>query len=133
MAGQTINAVQGPPIMLASFDGDGKADLAVFRPSTGHWYVRQSVSNFGYSDFFDFGWGHQDDVPIAGDFDGDGKADVTAYRPSSGSWYVRLSSRNFDYNFETYQWGNPGDIPLVADFDGDRKSDLVVFRPSSGT
>ena len=31
---------------VSDFDGDGKTDLAVFRPEEGGWYVRHSASNY---------------------------------------------------------------------------------------
>ena len=70
------------------FDGDGKADITVFRPSTGIWYVRNIVT--GLYDFYQ--WGLAGDIPVPGDYDGDGKADIAVYRPSTGIWYIRNSS-----------------------------------------
>jgi FG-GAP repeat len=42
------------------YDGDGKADIAVFRPSTGEWFVRQS-STFTLVTLV---WGGSNDIPI---------------------------------------------------------------------
>ena len=46
----------------ADYDGDGKVDPAIFRPSTGGWYVLKSSSN--YTTSFGVLWGLSTDVPI---------------------------------------------------------------------
>jgi len=114
----------------ADFDGDGKADMAIFRPSWGAWFILRSDSN--WTTYIAKGWGTNGDIPLAGDFDGDGKADMAIFRPSWGAWFVLLSGSNWT-TYIAKGWGTNGDIPLAGDFDGDGKADMAVFRPSWGT
>jgi hypothetical protein len=52
-------------IPLASdFDGDGRGDLVVWRPSTGEWYLRYSSTGFSYGNAAVFQWGLTGDEPI---------------------------------------------------------------------
>ena len=111
------------------FDGDGKADITIYRPSAGVWYVLGSASNF--TTYGTYAWGVNTDVPVPADYDGDGKTDVAVYRPSTGTWFVLKSSTNFSA-FTAYQWGIPNDIPVPGDYDGDGIADIAVYRPSNG-
>jgi hypothetical protein len=108
------------------FDNDQKAELVVFRPASGNWYV-SGATFFGV-----FQWGLPGDIPMSGDFDGDGKADLAVWRPSNGTWYFLYSS-TYGATGNVVQWGLPGDVPVAGDFDGDGKTDLAVWRPSTGT
>jgi len=117
LAVEDANANAGPP-----------ADLAIWRPSDGYWWVLGGPG----SQFTTQQWGMQGDKPVPGDYDGDGKTDFAVYRPSNGYWFIIESSTGNSYSFG---FGNTSDIPLAADFDGDGKSNAALFRentPSSG-
>jgi hypothetical protein len=115
LAAEDANAAAAPP-----------ADLAIWRPSTGVWWVMGGPG----SQQFAAGWGANGDIPAPGDYDGDGKTDLAVFRPTAGAWYVFKSSDN---NWFGVSFGMGSDTPVAADYDGDGKTDIAVYRPSNGT
>ena len=124
----TVNGIAGPPRSRADFDGDGKTDVSVFRPSEGNWYLNRSTAGFSV-----VRWGLSGDVVAPGDYDNDGKTDVAVFRATAGpgaDFYI-LNSATSTMTFA--EWGTTGDVPVVGDYDGDGKSDIAIFRPSTGS
>lgn len=110
----------------ADFDGDGKTDLSVFRPSEGNWYLNGSTIGFTVVKF-----GVAGDRLVPGDYDGDGKTDIAIFRALDGpepDFYI-LNSNGFTVT--SLAFGSPGDAPVLGDYDGDNKADVAVFRQSN--
>jgi uncharacterized delta-60 repeat protein len=124
----TLARYFGDPRKRSDFDGDGKTDISVFRPSDGYWYIDQSTAGFTA-----IHWGLEGDWLATGDYDGDNKADTAIFRPSpvagQADFYI-LNSNGFIYT--AISWGSPGDIPVASDYDADGRDDTAVFRPSDG-
>ncbi|HSL22713.1 MAG TPA: FG-GAP-like repeat-containing protein [Vicinamibacterales bacterium] len=120
------------PVMVmpsrVDFDADGRADLGVYRPSAGMWYVL--LSSAQYAAAMAQNLGTTGDVPTPGDYDGDGRTDFAVFRPSTNTWYVLRSDSGYTMSI-VRGWGMVGDIPVPADYDGDGRTDIAVFRPST--
>jgi len=107
-------------VKAVDFDHDGVDDIAVYRPTTGEWFIRGSANGL-----FDLQWGGgEGDIPVPADYDGDGKVDLAVYRPDSGRWLIRPNRSEILGDI-------PEDVPIVGDYDGDGKADLAIFRPGS--
>jgi hypothetical protein len=107
------------------FDGDGLADISIFRPLNGQWWYQQSFDNLVRA----FQFGTPTDKAVPADYDGDGKTDHAIYRPSTGEWFVLRSS---NLTFFSVPFGVSTDKPAPADFDGDGLADICVFRDAEG-
>ncbi len=111
----------------ANYDADLKTDIAVWRASTGTFYVLKSED--GRFEAVHFGLAG-DNPTVTQDFDGDGRADFAVTRRENGRliWYILGTSSGF----YAAQFGLSTDRPVRGDYDGDGRADLAVYRPAEG-
>ena len=112
--------------VTADYDGDGRSDIAVFRPSNG---TLDNVQ-YGRGGMSTFQWGINNDIPVPADYDGDGMVDYAVFRP--------LDCQAVDYLMMA---NGSGELPVGsaqrhpgADGRQRRQQDgnCLVFRPSNG-
>ena len=114
--------------LFGDWDGDGKSDIAVWRPGTQSYFYIQLSSNSDPNAFIVVPWGIATDYPVTGDFDGDGKDDFCVTRNINGQkvWFILPSGGG---GFRAITFGLEDDIEMSAgDLNGDGRDDLVVIR-----
>src|SRR5438552_16971139 len=113
----------------ADFDRDGKADFAVFRPSTSTW-----LSGSSKGDNAELQWGRGTDVLVPADYDNDDRTDFAVWRPENGVWYIHQSA---DDSVLLVRWGMAATrttafVPVPADYDHDGETDLGLWNSETG-
>jgi hypothetical protein len=119
------------PGVVADYDGDRKADLAVYRPGASvgaqsFWFYRGSFNNPSGNVTY-VPWGLNGDKPGPGDYDGDGRADFVVKR-GGGFWLYQTTAGMTSMGF-----GLPSDQVIPGDWDGDGKTDVAVIRASGAS
>jgi hypothetical protein len=119
--------------VIGNYGGDRKDDVAVYRTTTGTYFVSDGASSFRAQPWGTFAT----DVVVPGDYDGDGITDFAIWRGridgTSGIWFILESTTQ---TLRAQQWGIGStagvDRPVPADYDGDGKTDLAVVRNADG-
>ena len=128
--GATVQRVLGKPGDIPvpyDYDGDGRTDTAVWRPSTGQWLVVNSLTG----QLRTVQWGLFGDTPQPGDYDGDGKADLAVWRPSEGKWWIK----GYINGFTGYRvGGGVGDVAVAGHYSAANFiTDAALWNPSTAT
>jgi hypothetical protein len=120
--------------VAGDWNGDGIDTVGVFRPATGEWLLTNgpNTNNTTPPINFQFVFGQNGDLPIAGDWNSDGfdtpglfRAGITQFILSNGFQSV--------IDITPFTFGALGVKPMAGDWDGDGVATIGVFNPGTGT
>ena len=115
-------------IVVADFNGDGKADLATGDEASLSVFLGNGDGSFQTP--VQYAFGNTVNALAVGDFNGDGKADL-AVAASDPNLNVLLGNGDGTFTmFATYEVGTGGHPETIgtADFNGDGTADLAILR-----
>jgi len=129
----TVNMAAISSGVCADYDGDGKADPALYDESTGTWKVKLSSANYYLVTTTLNGLGGPGSASVSADYDGDRLADPAVYHEQTGRWIVLPSSLGYAVAIVLGQTlGGAGYSGMPADYDGDRLADPGVYQRTQG-
>jgi hypothetical protein len=111
--------------LMGDWNGNNQDTFGVFRPSTGQFFLRNTIST-GFADHA-FVFGNPGDIPITGDWNCDGQDSVGVFRPSTGEFFLRPNLLS-DAEVIALVFGNPNDQPVAGDWLMSRCDSIGVFR-----
>lgn len=125
--------LNGGQLIQTDYDGDRKADPALYNETAGTWRIKLSSANYSQIATTFGGMGGPGAASVAADYDGDKKADPAAYYEQAGRWAIMPSTANYKVVVVlTPILGGPGYSGMPADYDGDGLADPAVYRRASG-
>lgn len=124
--------------VCADYDGDAKADPAVYDEASGIWKIRLSSAGYYMITTTLNSLGGPGYASVSADYDGDAKADPAVYQEAvasgqAGTWKIMLSSANYTLVTLANFLGGLGFSAMAADYDGDRKVDPCVYERDHST
>ena len=103
------------PARGTDFNGDGKDDIVIFKPSSGLWAIR------GISRVY---FGSAADIPVPADYGAAGRDSAAIFRPYTGLWAVAGGTHVY--------FGTMDDEAQPGDYDGNGTAETAIFRRESG-
>src|SRR5258706_988276 len=140
-------------IIVADFNGDGKADILLQRTTPGDSYLlltgANGITGIGQAipnNAAGLSWSADQHHLVAGDFNGDGKADLF-FQPTdsrglsavvladpNGQFTAKTPAQSWNDGYAGLNWATSESVVYAGDFNGDGLWDLLVQAlPISGT